>query len=137
MNSLIKEAEVLIVYETCKIITNVNVNEIIETLISNKKNFNKYNQLSLKNEDICKFLKEFKDKNTMFKMQENEIITLKRNIRFIFHKNPVRCDGMFSLHIQDINSEIHRVYIFFRAENIGLTIFDFHYNSKYNKVTKI
>ena len=39
MNSLIKEAEVLIVYETCKIITNVNVNEIIENFDIQQKKF--------------------------------------------------------------------------------------------------
>ena len=89
MNSLIKEAEVLIEYETCKIITNVNINKVIKTLISHRVVFSIPLHLTLSHENICNILNEFKDENTMFKIYDNEVMTVKKNIPYYYYKHPI------------------------------------------------
>jgi len=112
-------------------VTNVNVDEIIETLLSFRTRFGIINDIKFVRGNVCEFLNKLKDKNTVVRYfsRESALQFIQRNIPYT--NSETIGHGMFSLTL-DISDDksIDGMYLEFYRSNLHYIIFSLVYNNE-------
>ena len=113
-------------------VTNVNVDEIIETLLSFRTRFGIINDIKFVRGNVCEFLNKLKDKNTLVRYfsHESALQFIQRNIPYYTNSETIG-HGMFSLTL-DISDDksIDGMYLEFYRSNLHYIIFSLVYNNE-------